>query len=249
MAFDYAVTDLKIANQALNLLGESKQVTQVDGTDTSALGVLVGNLYQATRDEELKAWGWIFAIKRASLTAGAAPTNGYAKRWNLTGIIDCLRVLDVYVVLASSTQYGSYTLAQTQRLGFIFDASAAPTGVIYTMIDAAALTVYLKYIAEVTTPANYDMLFAEAVTIRLAAKMSIYLTQNLDWKKQMEDEYSFIINRAKSMNVIEELDNDLGNPWFGDRRPWDPAFENRVKIPKTFMQTLVQMAPQQGGNP
>jgi hypothetical protein len=237
-------TDVQIANNAIAYLGDSRTVSSVT-VDPSALGVLVANLYTATRDEELKAWGWTFAIKRALLSVGAAPTNGYKFRYLFSAatpaMTDCLRLLDVFVVLSGSTGYGSYTLTQTQRFGYVVDISTISTipGTIYTMIDPGALPVYAKYISEVTSAANFDLLFCEAFSIRLATKMSIFITQNPDWKNAMEQEYGFIIQRAMKMNVIEPIDNDLGNPWFGDRRPFDPEYENKTLVPRVFLEQAV----------
>ena len=58
------LTDIQIFNAALMRIGESKPVTAVDGTDTSKYGVIAGFEYARTRDEELRAHVWKFAVKR-----------------------------------------------------------------------------------------------------------------------------------------------------------------------------------------
>ena len=237
-------TDVQIANIALNLLGEPKAVTAVDGTDTSALGTIVGQVYYATRDEEMKAYPWLFGIKRAAITAGVAPTNGYVNQYPVPS--DCLRILDVYAVLSSPTQYGTLSLYQTQRWGYIIDQSAGLPGTIYTMVGPFGTGAYIKYIYESTTSTNWDIMFCEVLAIRLAAKMAPYIKKSLEWKQRMEQEYNLLIARAYQLNVIEPMDNYLVNPWFGDRRPFDPRFENKPLIPAQFkaQQDLMAQAQQ-----
>ena len=64
------LTDIQIFNRALLRMGESVDnfVTAVDGSDTSKYGVAAGYEYYATRNEEIRAHKWLFAVKRVALT-------------------------------------------------------------------------------------------------------------------------------------------------------------------------------------
>jgi hypothetical protein len=62
-----ALSDLRIFNNALYRLGETYQVTAIDGTDTSKYGLFAGAQYNATRDEEIRTHQWKFALKRSAL--------------------------------------------------------------------------------------------------------------------------------------------------------------------------------------
>ena len=56
------LTDIQIFNAALRRLGESKGVSAVDGSDPSYHGTLAGDIYYATRDEELRQAGEAIAL-------------------------------------------------------------------------------------------------------------------------------------------------------------------------------------------
>ena|SRR5208282_817721 len=64
------LTDVQIFNRALMRMGESVDnfVTAVDGSDTSKYGVVAGYEYFPTRNEEIRAHKWLFAVKRVALT-------------------------------------------------------------------------------------------------------------------------------------------------------------------------------------
>jgi len=84
------LTDIQIFNAALMRIGESKPVTAVDGTDTSKYGVIAGFEYARTRDEELRAHVWKFAVKRSLLNSsyqmGVGTWSGSATTMAVTGI-------------------------------------------------------------------------------------------------------------------------------------------------------------------
>lgn len=69
-------TDVQIANLALVKLGEEVvKVTAVDGTDTSKYGRLMFPLYELTREEEIRSYRWIFAVKRQQVTQAQVTTS------------------------------------------------------------------------------------------------------------------------------------------------------------------------------
>jgi hypothetical protein len=72
------LTDIQIFNNALLRLGESSDnfVTAVDGSDTSKYGVIAGYEYYRTRDEELRAHKWLFAVKRQALSLAYLNSTG-----------------------------------------------------------------------------------------------------------------------------------------------------------------------------
>ena len=90
------LSDLRIFNNALYRLGETYQVTAIDGTDSSKYGLWAGANYYATRDEEIRAHHWKFAIKRVALSeafySGLATWSGSAYTMTVSGIpiIQCV---------------------------------------------------------------------------------------------------------------------------------------------------------------
>lgn len=73
-------TKTQIANRALDLLGQSSVLTDLD-TDTSTAGKALRRHYDEARKAVLQAYPWNFATKRASLSAlperPAWPAGGY----------------------------------------------------------------------------------------------------------------------------------------------------------------------------
>lgn len=73
-------TKTQIANRALDLLGQSSVLTDLD-TDTSTAGKALRRHYDEARKAVLQAYPWNFATKRASLPAlserPAWPSGGY----------------------------------------------------------------------------------------------------------------------------------------------------------------------------
>jgi hypothetical protein len=68
-------TDLQIANLALLKLGE--QVTRVTSvtSDTTKYGAMVAQLYELTRQEEIRSFKWQFAIQRQQVVQAQVTTN------------------------------------------------------------------------------------------------------------------------------------------------------------------------------
>lgn len=69
------LTDTQIANLALAKLGEQVvRVTAVDGTDTSKYGKLLAQLYELTRQEEIRSFKWQFAVQRVNVVQAQVTT-------------------------------------------------------------------------------------------------------------------------------------------------------------------------------
>ena len=71
-----AWSDVQIGNLALLKLGEQVvRVTSVTGADTSKYGQMLSQLYELTREEELRSYKWQFAIKRIQVNQAQVTTN------------------------------------------------------------------------------------------------------------------------------------------------------------------------------
>ena len=370
------LSDLRIFNNALYRLGETYQVTAIDGTDTSKYGLFAGAQYYATRDEEIRAHIWKFAIKRTALSqayqTGLATWAGSAYTMAVTGItitqflgnfvsaanaalsdIQARTITlpgpvtpnsswigqnisgtgiapDTYVrtvnilnntieltrpVLAAGYGTSNVTLSLIPlRVGWLVTSALTPgntqpsyvagipTGTYITNIEAANSTTvtvtlstattgagsgvamcfqaqnnvgywymynepadairdtdvyvilpsfvylwpwkvvhqdsfpsrhegqyiytdldpnngnpYVAYISEVTDYTLYDQLFADALTMRLASKLCMYVTGGEQFKMLIDQEYQNLITRAQIYNLAE-MDMDMeGNTWWTDR--------------------------------
>ena len=361
------LTDIQIFNAALLRIGETKLVTAVDGSDTSKYGTIAGSEYYRTRDEELRAHVWKFAVKRSQLTPayvnGAASWGSGATSMTVTGVTVVNFTADTALVAASDLQSrtllncsvapnpawigqnisgpgipsgtvvtGIDYVANTIRLSKRVTATAAtqamslcpilngwlpttslnngnvlpafPTGIptttfitkvtstgttitltlsntttaagsgslvfqplntvgtwymycepqdalrdtdlfvilpnfvylwpfkvvhqnsfpsrregtyIYTDLDPGAGNVYGAYVSQVTDPALFDSLFTDALVMRIASKIALYVTGGDKLVGQFQAEYQALISRAQTYNLAEMDMEPDGDPFWTDR--------------------------------
>ena len=362
------LTECQIFNKALQRLGETKLVTAVDGTDTSKYGTIAGVEYYATRDEELRAHVWKFAVKRALLVSSyvnaTASWGSGATSMTLSGVPVINFTADTNQVAASDLQsrtlkncsvvpnpswigqnisgpgiptdtiiQGIDYIAMTVRLSKQVNATAAtqamslcpvrvgwyigtslntgntnilmPPGIpstcfiskvvssgttvtltlavtttlagssvpvvvqaqnnvgtwymynepadslrdtdlfvilpnfvylwpfkvvhqnsfpsrregtyIYTDLDPGAGNVYGAYVSQVTDPALFDSLFTDALVMRIASKIALYVTGGDKLVGQFQAEYQALISRAQTYNLAEMDMEPDGDPFWTDR--------------------------------
>ena len=156
------LTDIQIFNAALRRLGESKGVSAVDGSDTSYHGTLAGDIYYATRDEELRAHNWKFAAKRSLLVssyiAATASWGSGATSATLSGVSIVNFTADCALVAASDLQ--SRTLQNCSVtpnpawIGQNISGTGIPSGTIVQGIDYVANTIRLSKRVTATNATN-----------------------------------------------------------------------------------------------
>jgi hypothetical protein len=78
-------TDVQIANLALLKLGEEVvRVTSITGADTSKYGLALTQIYELTRQEELRSFKWQFAIQRIQVQQAQVTTSAI---WNANSAV------------------------------------------------------------------------------------------------------------------------------------------------------------------
>lgn len=174
-------SEVDIANRALQKLGaESIASLTQDSENARACNLC----YEPIRDAELRAHPWNFAIKRASLAADStAPEFGYDAAYTLPS--DCLRVLppDPYV---------NYNTMDWQIEGRkILTNDGAP--------------LEIRYIKRETDPNQYDSLFIECLSSKIAVELSEKLTQSNSKGAAAREDYVRSIREAKKMNAFENI--------------------------------------------
>ena len=151
------LSDLRIFNNALYRLGETYQVTAIDGSDTSKYGLFAGAQYYATRDEEIRAHEWKFAQKRRALSQafqnGTATWSGSAYTMAITGITQITFVANTASSAAIAAGYDvpSRTLSVTGSvtpndswIGQNISGTGIPVDTIVRAVNFAANTVELS---------------------------------------------------------------------------------------------------------
>jgi hypothetical protein len=145
-------SDLQLFNAALLRLGETKLVTAVDGSDTSKFGAIAGSEYYQTRDEELRAHTWKFAVKRQKLVSAYADASGSwgsaSATLTLTGITLITFTATAALVAASDLQSRTLSAASLTPtpawVGKSISGTGIPAGTIVEGVDWIAKTVRLS---------------------------------------------------------------------------------------------------------
>lgn len=172
---------VEICNRALQKLG-AKRITSLTQDTPNARACNVA--YEVLKKAELRSHPWNFAIKRAELAADATdPSWGRSKAFTLPE--DFLRLLDDYPEdLSNSKDW------QIEGKKIITDDSAP---------------LYIRYIYDVTDPNEFDALFCEALSSRIAMEICEELTQSNSKIATMEGMYIKTIREARRINAIENV--------------------------------------------
>lgn len=176
-----ATSEVSIANLALQKLGAARVTSLTD--DNSAEARACNACYAALRDRELRAHAWNFSIKRQILAPDAtAPVFDYA--YAFTKPSDCLRILP----------------PNTRALDWHYEGNKILTN------DGDTLN--LRYISQVTDPAQFDAMFVETLASRMAWHMAEELTQSNTKKADALRDYRLSVSEARRANAFEQISSD-----------------------------------------
>lgn len=156
---------VSIANSAAVAVGTASRLTAPN--EDTTLGRAVASVWDIEREAALRDGAWNFAIKRESLPAlSAAPKHGYARKFQLP--TDCLKLIEVY----------RYPRDYWQLEGRQIHSNAdAPLDI--------------RYLADITEPAEFDALFAKAFAMRIACAIGNRISgssfnEGLNWQKYQD---------------------------------------------------------------
>lgn len=174
------VTLTDLANAALGYIGEQK-VSDIDDTGSKAARACK-QFAQDTIDEVLRGHRWNCAISRATLTQNVS--NPAADRYSAAYALPtaCLRLLDVN--------------------GETWEHSQEYMELEGTTLYANADTAVVRYVKRIGVSA-FDPLLAEAVALKLAAKIAIPLTANLGMQTQMLALFDRVLRKAAAVDSME----------------------------------------------
>ena len=191
------VTEVSVINDALALLGAGTISSRTENTEAARVA---NRIFDTNRDAVLRAHPWNFAIKRASLAnTGTTPTFTYDYAFTIPS--DCLRVLGVTEDIdGTETDDVPHKIEQGEIL---CDESS----------------IYVMYIFREDNPENWDAKFAEALSAKLAFKMSYSLTQSLPLQEQMKKYWEQTLSEARSFDGMEgTMDAFIVDTWLDARR-------------------------------
>ena len=170
-----------ICNRALQKLGADR-ITSL--TENSVNARECNAAYEILRDAELRAHPWNFAVKRASLAADPTTPDVYSYQYQLPS--DFLRLLS-HEEQTNSTDYkieGRYILTN----------EGAPYKI--------------RYIGIVTDPNQFDALFSEALSARIAAELCEKITQSNTKIQQAKIDYRDALREARKINAFEQVSQE-----------------------------------------
>lgn len=173
--------DVDIVNAALVKLGEQTIASLSEDVKPARLASFI---YADVRDAVLRAHPWNFALKRALLAAStAAPTWGYVYAYNLPADPDyCLRALTVN----GENQYSGKWKVEGRQI----------------LTDLGA-PLKLLYISRATVVDDWDALFREALSARLAAELAEPLGKATSLQEAMVRLYGDKLGEARSSDGQE----------------------------------------------
>lgn len=176
-------TIIDCCNSALQRVGAS---TIMSLSDNSPEARACSIAYDSNRRDEMRRHPWNFAITRAVLAPDAiAPAFDYTYQFTLP--TDCLRVL-------RSDYYGSDWVIEGRKILTNYDNP-----------------LYLRYIADIIDPTQWDGTFYNVVTGALAIDICERLTQSNTKKELLVKQYQDDVRVARRMNAFESGPEDGPN--------------------------------------
>ena len=183
---------LQIVNRGLQRIGAKRLTTLTENTRER---LAVEAAYIPIVEQELRINFWTFAIKRVEITANVtAPDFGRANAFDLPA--DFLR-------MAPDDPHDNpipSDLLFEQRQ--VLSNYSSPLQMRYVQNAVSGLTA-LGTGTPAIDEANWDVLFANAISMRLAAELAEELTQAAGKIDRVESAYTFFINQARRTNAIE----------------------------------------------
>ena len=183
-------SEVQLCNLALAKVGD-EQITSL--TENSKAARLCNLVYEPMRDATLRAHPWNFAIKRIELAANTL-TPAYEYNTQFTLPSDFLRLIGTNMLdTAKFTVEGNQLLCNVSALK-------------------------IKYIYAVTDPNVFDWLFNEALSARIAAELSIPMTDNRSLTVDLFNLFSTKLSDARTADATEGTPDDItADTWLNSR--------------------------------
>ena len=189
-------TEVSICSNALRRLGDDPITSLTDDTERARL---CNAFYIPSRDQVLRSHPWNFAITRATLAKlSDTPAYEYSYQYALPNDPYCLRVLEM--------QYKDYI--------FKIEHYASQGRVLLTNESTAKIL----YIARVTDTAQFDSMFVDVLTAKLAVDLAYPVTNSVKLQEQMQRLFQQKLSEARSVDGQEGFIDDLVSDTFTDFR-------------------------------
>jgi hypothetical protein len=201
-------SEIDICNMALTRIGHMQITSFDEGTKAADLCKLH---YDRCRNTALRAHHWNFSIKRATLALSAeTPNHEFGYKHALP--TDCLKVIrtnwetDHYA--SASAIYGF-----PGQVGYT--GASIPYRIEGRFLVCNETVAKIEYVASIEDPMQFDELFIDLLASRLAAELTIPLTDNQAAAKTAWEIYQMKVNEARSADSQEGSPRDVVDlsPW------------------------------------
>lgn len=196
-----------IVNLALFHLGEAP-ITSL--SDSGKPATTMSQLWDTTRDAELRAAHWSFAIERTSLAAlSSAPSFGYARQFELPA--DFIRAVQVGERIINPRTIGNTHAARwnydSTRALFTIEGSAIHSD------EAAPLK--LRYVKRVENVGLYDPLFVQSLALHLAMAGGRRISSmTAADRNELAAQHRAVHMEARRVGSIEQAEEERdASPW------------------------------------
>jgi hypothetical protein len=196
------VTRVDVANMALALMDEAP-ITSLEYNNKAAR--LCNLHFETTREAELMAHSWVFAIFTVDVTGTSTGGDSGTFNWQYELPVDALRVLPPTY---DNEAYG-VPISWEIKNGRLYTDQETPRG--------------LRYIGNLTDPDDWNALFTEVVAAALAAKVALALTHKTSMLQIAQNAYDRALARAMAVNAVERRSRLYDASWArqrGDTRHW-----------------------------
>jgi|TARA_R110000803_G_scaffold209619_1_gene279634 hypothetical protein len=184
-----ATSVVQIVNNALVKIGANAILTLTEDSEAARAANLI---YEQIRDACIRDHVWNFAVNRVELgQISTAPAFEFSYQYNLPS--DCLRVLRMEDISMFYKIEGGKLLTD----------------------EGTAKILYLARVEDVNL---FDAMFVEAFSARLAAELSITLSESNTLYSNMMEMYKRKISDARSMDAQESGDLEIvADTWLDSR--------------------------------
>ena len=189
-------TEVSICSNALRKLGDDPITSLTDNTERARL---CNGLYEPARDAILRSHPWNFAITRTSLARlSNTPAYGFSYQYALPTDPYCLRVLEM--------EYQDYIFKVEHLAG---------TGRVLLTDESTAK---ILYIGKIIDTAQFDSLFVDTLTAKLALDLAYPITNSVKVQENMFNMLQQKLSEARSVDGQEGFIDELVSDTFTDFR-------------------------------
>ena len=164
--------------------------------DSSPKAQVVRQFFDQALEEVLRAYDWACATKRQELAPVSGDLTNYEYRYAFPQDPYCLRVLTVFSPTTGEDLPDDKYIIEGREL----------------FTDSTPLS--MAYMAKLTNVSEYDSLFTEALSFKLAAYLAYPITKKAELRGEMLQLYLLSLGQAEAISGVEmESPDELPTPW------------------------------------